>query len=276
MPYQQRVVLGVEYDGSGFNGWQKQRQPKVRTVQQMLETALTKIARHPVALTCAGRTDTGVHARGQIVHFDAAVKRPLQAWVHGTNTLLPPDITVHWCRYVSSDFHARYSALSRHYRYVILNSNQRPALLRNLATFYRYPLDEVRMHEEISLLLGKHDFTSFRAGACQANSPVRKLFEASVRRQDKWIIIDLRANAFLLHMVRNIVGTLLACGNTTQSNLKQNNKPLPRGWLAELLQQKDRTLAGITAPPNGLYLCHVEYPSAMNIPATSVPELPFS
>jgi tRNA pseudouridine38-40 synthase len=258
-----RLALGVEYDGSAFAGFQLQR--GVRTVQAGLEEALTTIADAPVRVHCAGRTDAGVHALGQVVHFDTEALRPDHAWVRGTNTCLPPEIRVLWALPVAPDFHARYTALARTYRYVLLNREVRPAVCaRKVGWFYR-PLDLARMQSAACHLSGEHDFSAFRAQACQSRSPIRRVMRLEVSRADGFYVLEIQANAFLMHMVRNIVGVLMeiGCGKREPD------------WAREVLASRNRCLAGITAPADGLYLWEVEYPAHFGIPRmTEVKALP--
>lgn len=249
-----RLALGIEYDGGSYHGWQKQ--PGLLTVQEQLETALSVVAAHPVSVACAGRTDTGVHALCQIVHFDTVSERSDRAWIMGTNANMPYSVTVRWIKEVADDFHARFSALSRRYRYVIYNSPLRPAIMRHGVTWhYRY-LDADKMQQGADYLLGEHDFTSYRALGCQAKNPIRTLHRLSVSRHDDLIVVDVTANAFLHHMVRNIVGVLINIGTGYQEPV----------WAQEVLLAKDRTLGGITAPPYGLYFVEARYPEAYGIP----------
>ncbi len=243
-----RIVLGIEYDGSGFYGWQWQTHH--RNIQQTLEEALSKIAQHKITVQCAGRTDTGVHALEQVVHFDTTALRDLQAWHRGTNTHLPPDVRVIWAQEAIGDFHARYRAIARYYRYAILNRATPSALMRGRSTWCALPLDAQKMHEAAQSLLGQHDFTSFRAQGCQSKSPCRRMYFIDVERIGEQVIIDLSANAFLHHMVRNIAGVLMAIGTGKQ----------PVTWTQELLEVKNRRLGGVTAPPDGLHLAGVYYP----------------
>lgn len=252
-----RVALALEYDGTGFHGWQSQRRLGVPTVQETLESALSRIAAQPITTLCAGRTDTGVHGAHQVVHFDAPVARDEKAWVVGSNTLLPPGIAVQWARPVPLEFHARFSATARRYRYVILNRPVRSAHLGRLATLARDPLDAALMHAEAQCLLGEQDFSSFRGAGCQSNTPMRNVHFVEVRRFGAWVVIDIQANAFLLHMVRNIVGTLLAVGAGRR----------PPGWTAAVFAARDRRRAAPTAPPQGLYLVDVSYPDCFGLPA---------
>lgn len=249
-----RFALGIEYDGHGFYGWQAQE--NLLTVQGCLESALSKIADTPIKTFCAGRTDAGVHATGQVVHFETEVTRGLQAWSMGTNTHLPAAICVRWVKEVDSQFHARFSALSRRYRYVIYNHKTRPAILHSRVTWYYRELDVVRMQLAASHLLGEQDFSSFRAAGCESNSPMRDVKCATVSRQGPFVIFDIEANAFLQHMVRNIVGALMRIG----AGLEEPD------WMQTVLAAKDRKMASETAPPTGLYLTLVKYPSNYAIP----------
>lgn len=252
---QQRIALGVEYNGSLFSGYQLQSHG-TRTVQGELEKALSKVANEPIRLTCAGRTDTGVHATGQVVHFDTAVQRELKAWMLGSNTNLPGDVAVHWVRQVSNDFSARFSAVSRSYRYILFNRRIRSAVFqKNIAWAYE-PLDAELMNSAAHYLLGKHDFSAFRSSKCQASHANRVMHNISVKREGDYLILDIKANAFLHHMVRNIVGTLMLIGRGEQ----------PVEWMQEILQGRDRKCAGMTASAAGLYLVNVEYPKECGLP----------
>lgn len=248
-----RIVLGIEYDGSLFCGWQRQK--KRRTVQSELEMALSKVANKEISVRCTGRTDSGVHALEQVVHFDTDVIRELNSWVMGGNINLPEDIRVIWAKHAVDDFHARYSAIARFYRYIILNRNMKSALSRQQVTWCFNPLDEVKMNQAAQALVGAHDFSSFRAKGCQSVSPNRLMHFIHVYREGENVIIDLSANAFLHHMVRNIAGVLMAIGS--------GDKPVR--WTKELLEIKDRKQAGVTAPPYGLYLGGVYYPDKYGI-----------
>ncbi len=253
-----RIALAIEYDGSRFLGWQ--RQPGGGTVQDALETALSGIADAPVGVTCAGRTDRGVHARAQVVHFDTDAQRPDSAWVRGVNAMLPDAMAVLWSRRVAPDFHARYAARSRTYRYVLLNRPVRPALAARYAGWHHAPLAIEPMRQAAALLLGEHDFSAFRAAECQAKSPVRRLHEIGIERDGESIEFRLRANAWLQHMVRNIVGTLVYVGKGKH----------PPQWAGKLLESRDRARAAPTFGPEGLYLEAVEYEPHWNIPAVEI------
>lgn len=252
-----RVALGVEYDGSNFFGWETQ--PARRTVQAAVESALSSVADAPIATVCAGRTDARVHALAQVVHFDTPVRRAPHEWVLGANSHLPEDVSARWAVPVGDDFHARYSALRRCYRYVIHNARERSALLRRRAAWERGPLDVAPMQRGADRLVGERDFSAFRAAGCQAKSPVRTVERADVRRHGEIVTIDVAANAFLQHMVRNIAGVLVEIG-------RGRREP---EWVAELLAAGDRTLAAATAPPQGLYLWRIDYPPEHDLPAVS-------
>ncbi|GLX77441.1 tRNA pseudouridine synthase A [Thalassotalea insulae] len=249
-----RYALGIEYDGSQYYGWQRQK--SVISVQQTLEQALSKIAAEPIEVVCAGRTDTGVNATNQVVHFDTTKVRKDVAWTLGVNTNLPKDVAVSWCQQVTEDFHARFSATARRYRYIIYNNNLRSAILSHGLSFCHYPLNEQLMHQAAQFLVGQHDFTSFRTVHCQSHSPIRTLLHCNVTRKGDYIIIDVKGNAFLHHMVRNIAGSLMKVG--------QELKPI--SWIKEVLEAKNRCLAGITAPAAGLYFVDVEYPAEFALP----------
>ncbi|MFS6536177.1 tRNA pseudouridine(38-40) synthase TruA [Idiomarina loihiensis] len=249
-----RMALCLEYDGSRYYGWQRQRE--VASVQQCVEEALSKIANAPVEVTCAGRTDAGVHATAQIVHFDVPVPRADVAWTLGVNSNLPAGIAVRWAQEVDSEFSARFSATSRRYRYIIANTRFRPGIHSAGVSHYHQPLDAEVMQEAAQALVGEHDFTAFRASHCQSHTPFRKVSDLTVERRGDYIIVDISANAFLHHMVRNIVGSLIVVGQHLQ----------PPDWIGELLRQKDRTKAAATAKPGGLYLVAVTYPEHYNIP----------
>ena len=250
-----RIALGIEYDGTSYNGWQRQKNGI--GVQQRLEEALAVVADEAVEVTCAGRTDTGVHASGQVVHFDTQADRSDRSWLLGANTNLPPDISVSWVKPVSEEFHARFSATGRSYQYRILNRLQRSALHRERAWWVHQPLDENLMHQAAQQIIGEHDFSAFRAAGCQARTARREVTSIGVDRVGDWVTLDVSANAFLMHMVRNITGTLAAIGEGEQ----------PPDWILEVLESRDRTLAGVTAPPHGLTLVSVAYPGEFGIPA---------
>ncbi len=258
-----RMALGVEYDGAAFSGWQTQ--PGGNTVQDALQEALAVIAGSPVAVVAAGRTDAGVHGSGQVVHFDTDADRPDSAWVRGTNTYLPPALAVRWSRGVPSDFHARFSATGRHYRYFLLNRPIRPAILAGTAGWFHRPLDVEAMSSAAESLLGRHDFTSFRAASCQARTPIRELRRAEIRRVGDLVIFDFAADAFLHHMVRNLVGALVYVGKGS----------LPPSVLSELLAERDRRRAPPTFAADGLYLVRVDYDERWSIPCPADPPLPF-
>lgn len=254
-----RIAMGIEYDGSGFSGWQAQDgQPQTRTVQACVEAAVSQVANHPLRVVCAGRTDTGVHGAEQVIHFDTEIERTQRSWVFGANANLPKDVAVLWAVPVSETFHARFKAVRRRYRYVIYNRGVRPTFLARRTTWDYRPLDAERMHEAGQALVGEHDFTSYRATGCQAKSPVRTVHRLDVSRQGELIFIDIEANAFLHHMVRNIAGVLMAIGAAER----------PLAWAAEVLGQQDRALGGVTAPPYGLYLMDVGYPQEFDLPQT--------
>lgn len=254
-----KVALIVEYNGAAYKGWQAQKFTD-DTVQGKLEQALTKIANHPVNVICAGRTDAGVHASAQIVHFETSAIRPERAWTLGVNTHLPDDISVKFAAYVSDGFHARFSALSRRYRYVIYQSEFRPALLGKGVTWTYKSLDVETMREAAKHFVGTHDFTSFRAIGCQAHSPVRTVHHFTVEQIGSYIVLDVQANAFLHHMIRNFAGVLMAIGAGEQ----------PVTWAKEVLEARDRAKGGVTAPPYGLYFVDVEYPAEFNLPRIPV------
>ncbi len=255
-----RVALGIEYNGFGYYGWQAQQ--GLTTIQGCLQEALAKVANEPIFLHCAGRTDANVHATGQVVHFDTKAKRHVDAWLWGTNSHLPPSIVVRFAKHVDYSFHARFKALSRRYRYIIYNNPVRPAILSNRVTWYYYPLDVDKMAEAGQFLLGEQDFSSFRSSQCNSNSPMRNVTEFTVKRQGDFVIIEIEANAFLHHMVRNIVGSMLKIG----AGFKEI------GWMPQVLAAKSRKAAAETAAPDGLYLIQVKYPNPYQFP---VPNGPF-
>lgn len=260
-----RIVLGIQYDGAGWHGWQTQ--PNGHTVQDRLEAALKKFACHDVTTVCAGRTDTGVHALEQIVHFDTPIERPAFSWVRGVNSFLPPSIAVRWASEIASnaeigqtatgaDFHARFSAISRSYCYLLYNHPVRSPLLAGKAGWIFRPLQTEPMQKAAEALIGTHDFSSFRSAECQAASPIRTMHAIDIQRQGDMIIFTLRANAFLHHMVRNIVGALIISGSGEKSC----------GWMEETLRRRDRTQSAPTFMPDGLYLTKVEYDPKWRLP----------
>jgi len=249
------MAAAVEYSGRNFCGWQ--RQSHSPSVQGVVEAALSFVANEAVTIACAGRTDTGVHATNQIIHFDTTAKRQPHNWIRGANTRLPENVRLHWLAQVDGRFHARFSALSRTYRYIICNEPVPPAIFRGLMTWCKEPLDEGLMHNAAQGLLGENDFSSFRAAACQSRSPFRCVENISVYRQGTLVVIEITANAFLHHMVRNIAGVLLAVGRGDR----------PENWPRELLLLRDRNRGEITAAPDGLFLVSVAYPSCHQIPA---------
>ena len=254
-----RVALGIEYDGTAYNGWQRQKSGV--GVQALVEDAVSGVADEAVEVICAGRTDTGVHASGQVAHFDTGAERTLRGWLLGINSALPDDINANWVRFVDDDFHARFSATSRSYRYLILNRPVRSALYRNRAWWIFEPLDERVMLEAAACLLGEHDFSAFRAAGCQASTPVRKISKLEIVRSGNWLAISVTANAFLQHMVRNITGVLVAIG-------KGDEKP---AWARKVLDSRDRKRGGVAAPAHGLTLIAVDYPPQFKIPAGTDP-----
>ncbi len=248
------IALGIEYSGGRYCGWQKQSHSP--SVQEKLESVLSQIADHTVTINCAGRTDTGVHAVGQVVNFQLNNERPEKAWYLGGNTLLPDDISIRWAKTVPQEFHARHSALMRRYRYVIYNANSPSATLSGKVTWYKSNLNELNMHQAAQALLGEQNFASFQASSCQSPTAFRYIKQVKVARWLDFVIVDVMANAFLHHMVRNIVGCLLevGCGNQ------------PVDFVAQLLPKQDRTQAPMTAKPDGLYLVQVIYPKEYQIP----------
>lgn len=256
-----RIALGIEYDGSDFSGWQYQSHSP--SVQDCLEQALSKVADQPVRVMCAGRTDTGVHALGQVVHFDTEVQRDLRAWTLGANANLPKQVVVLWAQHVDDDFHARFSAHRRRYRYVIFNRPIRPTFLANRVAWEFRPLDVQRMQRASQHLLGEHDFSAYRAAGCQSKTPMREVTALQVQRKDDLVLIDIEANAFLHHMVRNIAGVLMTIGAGEQ----------PVDWSHTVLISKDRCSAGTTAPAAGLYFVEVDYRPAYDLPRRGVTQM---
>ncbi|GJL81992.1 MAG: tRNA pseudouridine synthase A [marine bacterium B5-7] len=255
-----RYAACVEYDGSLFFGWQ--RQDGQRTVQGAVEQAISFVANHPVAVVCAGRTDSGVHASAQIIHFDSTARRSAFNWVRGVNTRLPEGVCIHWVLQVDHDFHARFKALRRRYRYIILNQSVHPGLFRNNVSFEYRSLQLEPMIEAAEYFVGRHDFSAFRAAACQSKNPVKTLYRLDLERSGRWLWLDLEADGFLHHMVRNIAGTLLHIGAGERSVF----------WAKEVLSSGDRRLAAATASASGLYLVGVDYDSVYKLP--SPPESP--
>lgn len=250
-----RLAAGLEYDGSRFLGWQTQaREP---TIQSCVERALSRVADHPVSVTASGRTDAGVHAIEQVFHFDSEAQRSERSWLLGMNSHLPEGIAGLWVRPVDEDFHARFSAFARRYRYVILNRQVGPALEAGRVTWNREPLDAARMNRAAQALRGEHDFSAFRASGCQARHPVREVHDIAVRRQGSHVLLDITANAFLYHMVRNIAGSLMTVGTGEAEE----------GWIAEVLESRNRDEAGVTASAEGLYFVKARYPDKFALPA---------
>jgi tRNA pseudouridine38-40 synthase len=249
-----RWALGVSYHGQAYDGWQSQ--PSGRTVQDHLEGALTRFATQPVATVCAGRTDAGVHGLMQVVHFDTALGREAFSWVRGTNTFLPPDIAVQWAQPVPDAFHSRASALARRYAFVLLESPVRPSVESGRAGWIFRPLDQSAMEAAAARLLGEHDFTSFRASACQARSPVKTMRHIGITRRGAYWRFDFEANAFLHHMIRNIMGCLLLVGQGLQ----------PAQWIDQVLAARDRDAAAPTFPPDGLYFLGPVYEPHWGLP----------
>lgn len=249
-----RIALAVRYDGSAYHGWQYQ--DNVKTVQDLLERALSRVANQPVTVVCAGRTDAGVHATGQVVHFDTEVERSERSWTFGANANMSSDISVLWAKSVADDFHARFSATARTYRYVLLNQDIRPGILKNAVGWHIKHLDETRMHRAAQYLIGEHDFSAFQGSGCQAKHAVRTIYHIEIVRKGRMVVFEVKANAFLLHMVRNLVGTLIEIGQGTK----------PVSWMSEVLHSQDRRAAGVTIMPNGLYLVSVDYPQHYDLP----------
>ena len=250
-----RIALGLEYDGSAFCGWQTQ--PSGCSVQDAVDAALSEIAAHTVRTQCAGRTDAGVHALGQVAHFDTSAWRPQTAWVRGVNALLPRTVAVQWAREVPNAFHARGRAIGRSYCYLLLNRRERPGLHHARIGWYHRALDVASMREAAHYLLGRHDFSAFRAAECQSASPIKHLRRVAVHRFDALVMFEFGADAFLQHMVRNMVGCLVKVGEGAH----------PPRWLWEVLQSRDRQRAAATFAPHGLYLTAVEYDAAWGLPA---------
>ena len=255
-----RIALGIQYDGAAFSGWQSQ--PHGNTVQDMLEAALGQFAGVPLQTTVAGRTDAGVHALGQVVHLDTDLVRDPFSWVRGTNAFLPSTVAVRWAQEMPEDFHARFSAHRRTYYYALTFGPTRAPLLEGKAGYVMLPpgksLDVAAMHEAAQVLVGEHDFSSFRAAECQAKSPVKTMYSMEVRGEGEWVFVRLRGSAFLHHMVRNIMGCLVAIGRGRQ----------PASWMADVLAARSRVAAAPTFMPDGLYLAEVGYPDGFSLPAS--------
>jgi len=259
-----RIALGIEYDGGNYVGWQRQKSGT--GVQQRIEEALAVVANEAVAAVCAGRTDAGVHATGQVAHFDTHASRSERGWILGINSSLPDDVNVTFAREVADEFHARFSARSRTYHYLILNRLVRSSLARNRAWWIYEALDDSLMSEAATRLLGEHDFSAFRAAGCQAPTAVRTIEQLNVSRSGDWIRLSVTANAFLQHMVRNITGTLVAIGRGDKAP----------DWAAAVLESRDRNEAGAAAPPHGLTFVSVDYPEAYGVPARNADTLPIN
>jgi tRNA pseudouridine38-40 synthase len=255
------IALGVEYDGSGFSGWQ--RQVGQVSVQQRLEEALSRVADETIAVSASGRTDAGVHATGQVVSFTTTAQRSSDNWLRGANSLMPRGVRVCWVKPVSGDFHARFSALARRYMYLFLTAQEAPAIAATQVTWERGELDDERMHRAAQVLRGEHDFSSFRAASCQSRSPFRLVHDISVRRFADLVVVDITANAFLHHMVRNIVGALLTVGRGATDTQ----------WMARLLTLRDRSEAPKTAPAAGLYLVNVSFATDYELPPGRPPPM---
>lgn len=255
----QRFAIGIEFCGTDFRGWQTQ-QPGVYTVQETLEKALSKVANHPVIVHAAGRTDAGVHAINMVAHFDTDAVRPLRGWLMGTNTQLPKGIALNWMQPMGEDFHARFKACARRYRYVVYNAPVRPALLAGQVTHVYHSLNVDNMQRAVDKLVGIHNFNSFRAAACQSNQPVRHVSHARLFQHGAFLVLDIQADGFLHHMVRNIVGVLLEIGKGEQ----------PVEWVDHLLAVQDRKEAAMTAAPDGLYFIQAYYPPQFQLPLVNL------
>jgi tRNA pseudouridine38-40 synthase len=253
-----RIALGLQYDGSVFYGWQSQI--GLPTVQSAVESALSEIANEKIRVFCAGRTDAGVHACNQVIHFETNTHRELYTWIKGTNRFLPKHVSVNWAQAVDDKFHARHKASARTYCYVIYNHPIRSAILADKVSLFHSPLDIERMKSGAAILVGEHDFSSFRAAKCDAKSPIKKVHYIHITQHKKFIFIEIKANAFLHHMVRNIVGTLFTIGSAVQ----------PPEWMHQVLMTKDRQAAAVTAPAAGLYFLKVDYPEVYQFPNHAV------
>ncbi len=250
-----RYAACIEYCGCNYAGWQRQKH--CPSVQQEVEKAISKVANHDVSIVTAGRTDTGVHGIGQVIHFDTPSQREPFNWIRGVNTTLPNDISLMWTHPVSADFHARFSARQRHYRYVIFQREVSPSYLHGRVTWHRRKLNLQKMQQASEALLGRHDFSAFRAAGCQSKNPVRQIIKLEISQNGPWFWLDICADGFLQHMVRNIVGVLcrIGCGDA------------PADWAREVLLSRDRTKAGLTSPPDGLYFARVDYDAEFGLPA---------
>tara|TARA_R110001592_G_scaffold74447_1_gene226339 strand:- start:4748 stop:5656 length:909 start_codon:yes stop_codon:yes gene_type:complete len=253
-----RVAFCLSYNGYQYHGWQSQKND-LPTVQSYIERAISLVANEKIEVVCAGRTDKSVHASYQVIHFETSAKRDARSWVFGCNANLPRGISVSWAGQVGDEFHARFSATSRRYNYVIYNHPIRPSNFSTEMTWHHHQLDENRMHEAAQSLVGEHDFTSFRAVGCQAKSPFRFLEFVNVTRYGNILLLDIKGNAFLHHMVRNIAGVLMTIGSGKEAV----------NWCSAVLEARDRTKASVTAPPFGLFLTQVDYPEKFNIPKSS-------
>lgn len=258
----QRIAAAVRYDGARYHGWQRQ-EAEVLTIQQCVERAFSRVADHEVSVVCAGRTDAGVHASGQVVHFETSANRDERSWIFGANSNLPGDISIAFAKTVVPAFHARFSATARTYRYVMLNQPVRPAILRHAVGWHYKPLDVGKMKAAAKHLIGEHDFNAYRGSGCQAKHPIRTIHRLDIYQQGRLIVFEVKANAFLLHMVRNIVGVLVSIGEGGK----------PPSWAKTVLESQDRTQGGVTIAPNGLYLISVDYPSHFALP--EIPTGPF-
>ena len=254
-----RFAASIEYCGLHYSGWQQQ--DNANSVQQTLQQAISKVADHPVTVIASGRTDRGVHSIGQIVHFDSASDRQEYQWIRGVNTYLPNDISICWVKQVKEDFHARFSTLQRSYRYVIMNRNVSPSYLHGRVTWHWADLKLEPMQRACALLLGKHDFSAFRAAGCQSKNPVKEIRSITINQSGQWFWLDISADGFLYNMVRNIIGVLMPIGEELKS----------AGWAQQVLHSKDRTLGGMTAPPDGLYFVNAQYDAKYNLPQISEP-----
>ena len=260
-----RIVLGLQYDGSNWQGWQTQ--PNGKTIQDMVEKAIFTFTKTTVQVFCAGRTDAGVHAIEQVIHFDTLLDREMYSWVNGVNTFLPPSIAIRWAKEIEIDdinapnnFHARFSAFARTYHYIVYNNSVRSPLWHNRAGWCFHPLDLSRMRTAVQFLTGEKDFTVFRAAACQAKTPVKTMYDIQINQIGDQFIFSFRANAFLHHMIRNIVGSLIFVGASRKEP----------SWIAELIASKDRSLAAPTFMPDGLYLAKIDYDAKWRLPQNSL------